>query len=193
MFSPVATEAHIEIFAKQRNKDDLFQKFKKIKEEDSVFINIFINEGFDPIINTETKCQANIIEADGFVLVEDEFRDDWDEINFEEIKCAIRFNIPEDIEKEEYKPLVKAYFEQLLGIKSTLSKDKFDEMGMKLKRERSKAINQSITGIGDPLPDGRKVIRVCGGEYSDKVDQLLSGLDPSILVPKKLDLMEICF
>jgi hypothetical protein len=191
--TPVATEAQIEIFAKQTNKDELFQRFKKIKEEDSVFINIFINEGFDPVINTESHCAANIICSDGFVLVENEFRDDWDEIEFEEVRCAIRFECPEDIEREVYKPMVKAYFEQLLDISHTLSDEEYREMGVKLKRPRSECIKQSITGIGDPLPDGRRVITVCGGEYSDKVNELLSGLDPGVLVPKKLDLMEICF
>lgn len=193
-------EAQIIIYAKQIPDWNLFNKFKKIKEEDSVFINIFLDEGFNPVINSEYKCQKEIQTDDGFVLVEDEmeFRDDWDEIDFDRVKCAIRFGTPPDTDRLEFKYLVKTYFEQVLGFiddgTRKLSPEKFREIDeyLKPKLKKYEAYNQSVTGIGDPLPDGRRVIQICGGEYSDRVTDLLRGLDPSILVPKKLDLMEIC-
>lgn len=194
-------EAQIEIYAKPIKDDNLFNKFKKIKEEDSVFINIFLDEGFNPVINTVTSCPPRIQTVDGFVLVEDEmeFRDDWDEIDFDRVKCTIQFGTPSDTDRMEFKYLVKTYFEQVLGFiddgTRKLSPEKFKEIDeyLKPKVKKHEAFNQSDTGIGDPLPDGRKVIKICGGEYSDKVNDLLRGLDPSILVPRKLDLMEICF
>jgi hypothetical protein len=194
-------EAHIEIYAKQIKDDNLFNRFKKISQEDSVFINIFIDEGFNPVVNTETPCPPRIQTIDGFVLVEDEmeFRDDWDEIDFDRVKCAIQFDNPPETDRVEFKHLVKTYFEQVMGFiddgTRKLSPEKFDEIArlLKPKLEKHEAFNQSVTGIGDLLPDGRRVIQICGGEYGDQVQQRLSKLDPSILVPKKLDLMEICY
>lgn len=194
------SEAHIEIYVKQIHDENLFNKFKKISQEDSVFTNIFIDEGFNPVINTETRCPLRIQSLDGFVLVEDEmeFRDDWEEIDFDRVKCAISFPTPEKFEKKEYKYLVKTYFEQVMGFiddgTRKLSPERFKEIGeyLKPKFEKHEAFNQSETGIGDLLPDGRRVIKICGGEYGEKVEALLKSLDPSCLVPKRLDLMEIC-
>jgi len=193
------SEAQIEIYAKQIRDDNLFNKFKKINQDDSVFINIFVDEGFNPVINTETTCTPRIQTTDGFVLVEDEmeFRDDWDEIDFDRVKCTIQFGTPPETDRLEFKYLVKTYFEQVLGFiddgTRKLSPEKFKEIDeyLKPKLKKHEAFNQSETGIGDLLPDGRRVIQICGGEYGDKVNELLNSLNPSILVPRKLDLMEI--
>ena len=195
-------EAHIEIYAKQIPDENIFNRFKKISQEDSVFVNIFINEGFNPIINTQTRCPSGVQSNAGFVLVEDEmeFRDDWEEIDFDRVKCVIQFGTPPETDRVEFKYLVKTYFEQVMGFiddgTRKLSPEKFAELGkfLKPKLEKHEAFNQSETGIGDLLPDGRRVIQICGGEYGEKVENLLKSLDPSCLVPRKnLDLMEICY
>lgn len=184
------TEAHITIYCKQKNSDDLFNRFKTIEIEDSVFINIFMNEDFNPTIDTERRCQSGFRETDGFVLVEgeDEFRDDWDNIEFDKVKCAIQFGTPEDMTREEFKPLVKEYFSTL--VKNDVDAIMLEDIGKLLKpiAGKQEALVSSITGIGDPLPDGRRVITIAGGIFEEKVKERLERLDPSILKP-----MEICY
>ena len=179
------TEAHITIYCKQKNADDLFNRFKSIEIEDSVFINIFINEDFNPTIDTERRCQSGFRETDGFVLVEgeDEFRDDWDNIEFDRVKCAVQFGTPEDMTREEFKPLVKDYFTTL--VKNDVDAIVLEEIGKLLKpiAGKQEALVSSITGIGDPLPDGRRVIRIGGGIFEENVRKRLEGLDTSILKP----------
>jgi hypothetical protein len=183
----MSTEAHITIYCAQTNSDDLFNRFKTIDIGDSVFINHFIDEGFNPTIDTERRCQSGFKETDGWVLLdgEDELRDDWEEIEFDKVKVAIRFGTPENMTRQEFKPLVKEYFESFLSNKQVSEK-----IGKLLKPigGKQEALVSSITGIGDPLPDGRRVITIAGGIFEDRVRERLKGLDPSILQP-----MEICY
>jgi hypothetical protein len=87
--------------------------------------------------------------------------------------------------RQEFKPLVKEYSESIVSNKQ-VSK----EIGKLLKpfTEKQEALVSSITGVGDPLPDGRRVITIAGGIFEDKVRERLKGLDPSVLKP-----MEICY
>lgn len=188
------TEAHITIYCKQTNQDDLFNKFKTIDIDDSVLINHFIDEGFNPTIDTERQCPRGFKTTDGWVLLdkETELRDDWDQIEFDKVKITIQFGTPENMSREEFKPLVKEYFETFIKDKEggVVSQD-LNKLLKPITRKQE-ALVSSITGIGDPLPDGRRVITIAGGMFEDKVKERLARLDPSILKPR-IDKMEICY
>lgn len=186
----MSTEAHITIYCKQKNSDELFNRFKTIEIDDSVFINNFISQGFDPVIDTERRCQSTFQNTDGWVLLEgeSELRDDWEEIDFEHVHVAISFGTPEHMAREEYKPLVKEYFETLVKHKDdAILLEEIDKL-LKPIDGKQEALVSSVTGIGDPLPDGRRVITIAGGIFEEKVKERLEKLDTSILKP-----MEICY
>lgn len=187
------TEAHITIYCKQTNQDDLFNKFKTIDIDDSVLINYFIDEGFNPTIDTERRCQQGFKTTDGWVLLdgETELRDDWEEIEFDKVRIAIQFGTPENMTREEFKPLVKEYFETLIKDKTSGGVSQELDKLLKPVGGKQEALVSSITGVGDPLPDGRRVITIAGGIFEDKVQERLARLDPSILKPR-IDKMEIC-
>lgn len=187
------TEAHVTIYCKQTNQDDLFNKFKTIDIDDSVLINHFIDEGFNPTIDTERLCQPGFKTTDGWVLLDEEteFRDDWHEIEFDKVKIAIQFGTPENMSREEFKPLVKEYFETFIKYKEGgVVSQELDKLLKPITRKQE-ALVSSVTGVGDPLPDGRRVITIAGGMFEDKVKDRLARLDPSILKPR-IDKMELC-
>ena len=188
------SQAHISIYAKQKNSDDLFCKFKAIEEEDSSFINIFIDEGFDPVIDTERPCPPGMLEQDGIFIIdgEDWFREEDQVVkeDIEKIKCAILFPGVEKEDIKRFKECAIYHFSEILGFKQsnpeTKSKEYYIETVFNLRPPsgRQEAYNQSITGIGDPLPDGRHVIQVCGGEYEKSVSERLANLTSFLMQVK---------
>jgi len=201
-------EAQIEIYARQTDPDNLFSKIKKITEEDSSFIKIFLDNGFSPVIHADgLPCRhARTKESDGFVLIydEEEFIDDWealdaeDQKGWENVRCIVNFGTPPDMDRKIWKKNVKFYFEHLLQYKSEQKQfaDNFDDelmpyweidrlLKIPIAHQMDNRLN-SVTGIGDPIPDGRKVISVIGGEYSEKVLERLKLLDTSVLKKQAL-------
>jgi hypothetical protein len=180
-------EAHISIFARQTKPDDLFCKFKEIQEKDSIFINVFINEGFNPVIDVERRCPRGMLEQDGIFIIEGEdwFREE-DQIvpeDIEKIKCAIVFpTVKEKEDKRRVKECAIYHFSELLGFKQaypdTKLKDYYTKTVFNFRPMdgTQKAHVQSVTGIGDKLPDGRHVIQICGGEYEKTVSERLANL-----------------
>jgi len=177
--------------------DDL--RFKKIKIDDSVFINIFMDAGFDPTIDAERSCPTGMKFLDGFVLVEDEdeFRDDWDIIDYTKVKCSINLQPTvdhldqTDDEKIKIKNIAKAYFSNLLGLKEIpyiLDGEDMKIVEKLLPPKIDKLTNETYNYCADKLDDGRNIVRIFGGEYSDRVNELLSKLDPSVLVPRRREI-----
>ena len=193
------SQAQINIYCKPppaATVNDL--RFKKIKIDDSVFINIFMDAGFDPTIDAERSCPSGINLLDGFVLVEDEdeFRDDWDIIDYTKVKCSITLQPKDHIdqteeEKIKIKNIAKAYFSNLLGLKEIpyiLDGEDMKIVEKLLPPKIDKLTNETYNYNAELLDDGRNVVRIFGGEYSDRVNELLSKLDPSVLVPRRREI-----
>lgn len=195
------SEAQVNIYCKPPTVSDTFDvlRFKKIKIDDSVFINIFMDAGFIPTIDAERPCPIGIKDLDGFVLVEDEdeFRDDWETIDFGKVKCSINLKPVENDEqtveeKIKIKNVAKAYFANLIGL-TPMYLDYEDEETLRiieklLPPKIDKLTNETYNYNAEQLEDGRNVVRIFGGEYSERVNDLLSKLDPSVLVPRRREI-----
>lgn len=169
----------IQFFSRVPCSGRLYQ-FDATEQCSSDIVARFIREGFSPIVTATSDCPK--IDVLGWAMVsgEDSLRNDWHTIPFDRVYCLIYWNSNTTLDSELYNT-AKIYFEHLIrgesvGIVTRRKQHIYDTY----KPKRSSPLVQSPILSGTPLPDGRQIVAtVVGGEFKDKVDELISSIKSS--------------
>lgn len=183
----------VQFFIKTPFEKQLSQ-FKKMTSEDSEYVSKFIKYGFEPVVESQVPCPK--IDTDNawvWVKGEEELKNDWENICFEDVFLLIRWN-NKSIVAASLKIFVKNVIECLLGLREFPDQiTDYQQVWLdRIKPEKSKMVVDSTKSsslpIGYELEDGRKVSKFVGGPRADEINEMLKGLDTSFLIKKDTEM-----
>ena len=180
----------VQFFVKQY-ENNLFAKFKKLPEDESKLIAEFVKHGFEPIIESQTSCPRLNLPGWVWIKGEEEMRDDWGTVPFDQVFLLIRWNQEAKISPSLAR-FVKNVIECILGLREYPTEispeqqswlDKVRPFKLEQIVERSSPIP-----IGYELKDGRKVSKVKGGPREQEINEMLRRLDTSLLIKNDINM-----
>ena len=177
----------VQFFVKPVDQARISQ-FKKMNEEDSHYVSKFIKHGFEPVVESQVSCP--VIKGENawvWIKGEDGLRNDWTNICFQDVFLLIRWNVEATV-AASLKRFVKNVIECLLDLREYPTEITEEQQAWldKIRPEKSKMVVCPPVPIGYELEDGRKVSRFVGGPRENEINEMLRGLDTSLLIKKDI-------